>query len=222
VLLLGGAALGEEGLRAASRIEQVTGARVLAELWPARQRRGAGVPAVRPLAYRAEDIGIQLQDAEHLVRMATLHDALAGAPAHDVLGLTGLAMGQGLPLAVEVAIACPGRPVVCLEADGSAMYTISALWTHAREQLDVTTVVLNSRSYAILRTELDRVGAVATGGAATRLLELSHPDLDFVSLATGMGVPATRATTAEQLAEQFSAAVSTPGPHLLEAVLSGG
>lgn len=150
--------------------------------------------------------------------MATLPDALAGAPAHDYLGLTGLSIGQGLPLAAGAAIACPQRPVICLEADGSAMYTLSALWTQAREQLDVTTIVLNNRSYAILRAELERVGAAASG-AATRLIDLSGPDLDFVALATGMGVPATRATTTEQLGTQFRNAQSEPGPHLIEAVL---
>lgn len=151
--------------------------------------------------------------------MQTLDAAAAGAPAHDVLGLVGLAVGQGLPLAVGAAVACPDRPVVCLEADGSAMYTISALWTQARN-LDVTTVVLNNKSYAILRSELDRVEARGNGSASTRMLELSAPDLDFVSISRGMGVPATRANTAEELADQFTAAIRTPGPHLIEAVLS--
>ncbi|MEU7145350.1 acetolactate synthase large subunit [Nocardia sp. NPDC046473] len=152
--------------------------------------------------------------------MQTLTAATAGAPAHDALGLAGLAVGQGLPLSVGAAVACPDRPVVCLEADGSAMYTISALWTQARENLDITTVVLNNKSYAILRSELDRVGAQGNGSASTRMLDLSHPDLDFVALSHGMGVPATRATTAEQLADQFAAATREPGPHLIEAVLS--
>ena len=130
------------------------------------------------------------------------------------------AIGQGLPVATGAAVACPDRPVLCLEADGSAMYSLTALWTHAREQLNVTTVILNNRSYAILRMELQRVGAAETGGRAGALLDLSRPDLDFVALATGMGVPATRATTCDQLAEQLRAAFAEPGPHLIEAVLA--
>lgn len=145
--------------------------------------------------------------------------ATAGAPRHDVLPLTGGAIGQGLPVAVGAAVAAPDRPVVCLQADGSAMYTISALWTMAREGLDVTTVVLNNRAYAILRMELQRVGASAGGAKAAELLDLSGPDLDFVSLATGMGVPATRATTAEELVDQFAKALAEPGPHLIEAMV---
>ncbi|OLF08735.1 acetolactate synthase large subunit [Actinophytocola xinjiangensis] len=143
----------------------------------------------------------------------------AGAPRHDVLTLTGGAIGQGLPVAVGASVAAPDRPVVCLQADGSAMYTVSALWTMAREGLDVTTIVLNNRAYAILRMELSRVGAEATGPRAGQLLDLSGPDLDFVSLAQGMGVPASRATTAEELAEQFAKALAEPGPHLIEAMV---
>jgi len=110
--------------------------------------------------------------------------------------------------------------VVCLEADGSAMYSLSALWTQAREELNVTTVILNNGSYAILRMELQRVGVAETGDKAAELLDLSRPNIDFVALATGMGVPATRATTCEELAEQLRAAFAEPGPHLIEAILA--
>lgn len=142
-----------------------------------------------------------------------------GAPRHDVLTLTGGAIGQGLPVATGAAIASPDRPVVCLESDGSAMYTLSALWTQAREGLNVTTVVLSNRAYAILRMELRRVGAAAGGERAADLFDLSRPDLDFVAMATGMGVPASRATTAEELAVQFEKALAEPGPHLIEAIV---
>jgi acetolactate synthase-1/2/3 large subunit len=145
--------------------------------------------------------------------------ATAGAPRHDWLTLTGGAIGQGLPVATGAAVACPDRPVLCLEADGSAMYTISALWTQAREGLDVTTVIFSNRSYDILNMELQRVGAQAAGPRAKDLLDLSRPDLDFVALATGMGVPASRATTAEDFAKQLGHALAEPGPHLIEAVL---
>jgi acetolactate synthase I/II/III large subunit len=148
-----------------------------------------------------------------------LPGATAGAPPHDWLTLTGGSIGQGLPLATGAAIACPGRPVLALEADGSAMYTLSALWTHAREGLDVTTVIFSNHSYAILNMELDRVGAKPASGAARNLLELTRPGLDFVALATGMGVPAGRARTADELAGRLRRALAEPGPHLIEAVV---
>ena len=103
---------------------------------------------------------------------------------------TGGAIGLGLPVATGAAIGAPDRPVICIQADGSAMYTLQALWTQAREGLDVTTVILSNRAYAILNLELSRVGAGAGGPRAERMLELSSPDLDFVALAQGMGVPA--------------------------------
>ena len=145
--------------------------------------------------------------------------ATAGAPPHDWLNLTGGAIGQGLPLATGAAVACPDRPVIALEADGSAMYTISALWTHAREQLDITTVIFSNRAYGILRMELQRTGAPTTGATAQSLLDLSNPELDFVALATGMGVPASRAHTAGEFADQLRKALSEPGPHLIEAAV---
>jgi acetolactate synthase-1/2/3 large subunit len=145
--------------------------------------------------------------------------ATAGAPRHDLLTLTGGAIGQCLPVATGAAVAAPDRPVIALESDGSALYTISALWTQAREHLNVTTVLLNNRAYAILRLELQRVGAESSGPKANELLDLSHPDLDFVQIAEGMGVPAARATTAEELADQFRRALAEPGPHLIDAAV---
>ncbi len=145
--------------------------------------------------------------------------ATAGAPRHDWLTLTGGAIGQGLPVAVGAAVACPDRPVLCLEADGSAMYTISALWTMAREQLDITTIVLNNKAYAILQLEMWRVGVGRPGPKAASQLDLGNPDLDFVALAAGMGVPGSRAATAEELAEALRRALAEPGPHLIEAMV---
>jgi acetolactate synthase I/II/III large subunit len=176
------------------------------------------------LASWAEVVGALLPPAaivcdEANTSGAGLHAATAGAPRHDWLTLTGGAIGQGLPLAVGAAVACPDRPVIALEADGSAMYTLQALWTMAREDLDVTVVILNNGAYAILRMELNRVGAEAGGPTTESLLDLTGPALDFVSLAAGMGVPASRARTGEELAEQFSRAVAEPGPHLIEAVV---
>jgi len=310
-LLFGGPACREAGLRAISRIATATGAKPLAETFPARLERGAGLPSFERLGYLAEQASYQLQGIKHVVIAGTkapvsffaypgkpselvpegaqvhtlaelgqdvvgalealadavapdtepvvqqanrpelpagpltaqnwvdvigallpegaiisdeantsgvlLPAATAGAPRHDVLTLTGGAIGQGLPVATGAAIAAPERPVIALQADGSALYTISALWTHARENLNMTTVVLNNRAYAILRMELQRVGAEAGGPKANDLLDLARPDMDFVKIAEGMGVPATRATTAEELADQFNRAVSEPGPHLIDA-----
>ncbi len=143
--------------------------------------------------------------------------ATAGAPPHDWLSLTGGAIGQGLPLATGTAVACPDRPVLALEADGSAMYTVSALWTQAREQLDITTVIFSNRSYAILNLELQRTGAQVTGTTARDLLDLSRPTIDFTALASGMGVPASRAATVTEFSAQLRAALAEPGPHLIEA-----
>ena len=146
--------------------------------------------------------------------------ATAGAPAHDWLTLTGGAIGYGIPAAVGAAVAAPDRPVLCLESDGSAMYTISGLWTQARENLDVTTVIYNNGAYDILRIELQRVGAgSAPGPKALDLLDLSRPTIDFVKIAEGLGVSARRATTAEEFAGALRAAFAEPGPHLIDAIV---
>jgi acetolactate synthase I/II/III large subunit len=147
----------------------------------------------------------------------TLAAMTAGGPRHDVLTLTGGAIGQGLPVATGAAIACPDRPVLALEGEGSAMYTIQSLWTMAREQLDVTIVIFNNRSYAILNMELERVGARAGGARAKAQLDLADPDLGFVQIANGLGVPAVRPDTADQFAAELERAIAEPGPHLIEA-----
>ncbi len=146
--------------------------------------------------------------------------ATAGSPRHDWLTLTGGAIGLGLPMATGAAVAAPDRPVLCLEADGSAMYTLQALWTQAREELNVTTVVLSNRSYAILNIELHRVGADAGGPRARRLLDLSDPELEFCDLARGMGVPACKVENAEELSSALEAAYAAPGPNLIEVPLA--
>ena len=154
-----------------------------------------------------------------------LPQATAGAPAHDWLTLTGGSIGYGLPVSVGAGIACPDRPVLCLGSDGSAMYTISALWTQAREQLDVTTIIYANRSYDILRIEYQRVGATGgpaegqPGPMAESLLDLHRPTIDFVKLAEGMGVPARSVGTAEELADAMRWAFDEPGPHLIEAIV---
>jgi acetolactate synthase-1/2/3 large subunit len=314
LLLLGGAALSERGLRAATRVAAASGARLLAETHPARVEGGAGVPAVRRLAYFPEQADEQLAGLAHLVlagarspvsffaypgrptgdlvpggtavtelagpeqdvagaleeladalgappglevpraeplpagtgplsvrnlgatiaaslpeqaivvdeantSAAGLPRALSGAPRHTLLTLTGGAIGFGLPAATGAAVAAPGRPVVCIEADGSALYTIQALWTQAREQLDVTTVLVNNAAYAILRVELQRTAAGPAGPRAAALLDLSGPTPDFTQIARGLGVPAERVTTAEELDAALRRAHAEPGPHLIEAIV---
>ncbi len=268
MLLLGGAALSERGLRAASRVAAATGARLLAETFPARMEHGAGVPGLDRLAYLAEQAEAQLAGVSHLILagarapvsffaypgrasdlapgpVAVLADpdqdvegaldqladlvaagfspvlteaspplpadpgplnaislantiaaslpeqaivsdeantsgfalpmALASAPRHTLLTLTGGSIGQGLPVATGAAVAAPDRPVLSLEADGSALYTIQALWTQAREQLNVTTVLINNAAYAILRMELARTAASSTGQPGAWRSRVSAP-----------------------------------------------
>jgi acetolactate synthase-1/2/3 large subunit len=149
----------------------------------------------------------------------TLVASTAGGPRHDLLALTGGAIGQGLPVAVGAAVASPDRPVLALESDGSALYTIQSLWTMAREQLDITVVIFNNRSYAILNVELARVGAKNAGPEAKSQLDLSRPNVDFVELAKGFGVPALRVDNAEGFTAAVERAIAEPGPHLIEAVV---
>lgn len=142
----------------------------------------------------------------------------AGAAQHDWLDLTGGAIGMGIPCATGAAVACPDRQVIGLQADGSAMYTIQGLWTQAREQLDVTTILFNNRKYAILQVEFMRVGA-NPGPKAMDMLDLSRPDLNFVDMAASMGVPGERVTTAEQFQRALAAGLATKGPYLIEAMI---
>jgi acetolactate synthase I/II/III large subunit len=156
---------------------------------------------------------------EALTSGAGLTEMTSAGPRHDWLALTGGAIGDGLPMALGAAVACPDRPVIGIQADGSAMYTISALWSYAREQADITTIICDNGSYKILEHELSRVGAANDGERARELLDLGGPRLDFVSIAQGMGVPASRAATAEELADQLRHALAEPGPHLIVAAL---
>jgi acetolactate synthase-1/2/3 large subunit len=138
------------------------------------------------------------------------------APKHEWLHNMGGSIGLGLPLAVGAAVACPDRKVICLEGDGSALYTIQALWTMARENLDVTTIVFANRSYRILNIELSRVGAGSAGQRAKDMFDLTRPELDFVALAHSMGVPACRPSTAEELSSVLERAMQQKGPQLIE------
>ena len=145
--------------------------------------------------------------------------ATVNAPPHEWMTITGGAIGQGLPLSLGAAIACPDQKVIALQADGSAMYTVQALWSMARENTDVTVVLLNNRSYAILNIELARVGAGQPTPKTLSMFDLSHPDINWVQLSEGMGVPASRATTAEEFHQQFAEAMASKGPRLIEAMV---
>ena len=313
-LLLGRHALREPALLAAARIAAHSGVKLLAEVFPTRLERGAGLPPVERIAYLAELAGVQLAELQHLVlvdaktpvsffaypgkpselvpagcgvhmlstpaedaaaslkalatalgagdaapvlqpalrpgrprgrltaekvckavghllpeRAIVVDEAItaglmlplmtAGGPRHDLITLTGGAIGQGLPNAIGAAIACPDRPVLALIGDGTAMYTIQALWTLARENLDVTAIIFNNASYSVLNVELERVGAERVGDKARAQLDLKGPRLDFCRLAQGMGVHAARADTAEDFCRALEYALAQPGPHLIEAVV---
>jgi acetolactate synthase-1/2/3 large subunit len=145
---------------------------------------------------------------------------LSSGTAYDLLPVTGGAIGQGLPVAVGAALACPDRKVIALEADGSGMYTLQSLWTMAREQLDVVTIILANHRYRILDIEIRRTGAREIGKVANDMIDIGRPDLNWVKLAEGLGVPATRATTADEFIAQFRAAVNQAGPTLIEALIA--
>jgi acetolactate synthase I/II/III large subunit len=141
------------------------------------------------------------------------------SPPHSYLTQPGGAIGLGLPCATGAAVACPDRPVITLQADGSAMYTLQSLWTQAREQLNVKTIICNNRGYRILGIELTRAGVKEFGKQAQSLMNLTDPALDWVQLAQGMGVPAVRAETAGELMSALERALSEVGPRLIDAVL---
>lgn len=146
----------------------------------------------------------------------SLQKLTAGAAQHDLLQIVGGSIGIGPPLAVGAAIACPNRKVLALQADGSAMYTIQALWTQARENLDITTIIYANRAYAILQHELKNVGA-ETGKIAEDMMRIDKPTLDFVSLAKGMGVEGEKVTTPQELEKALAKGLAMQGPYLIEA-----
>jgi acetolactate synthase I/II/III large subunit len=207
-------------------LEELVEALDAADATPALQERFAPPRPEGPLTAEkvCQAIGATMPEAailsdEAITSALALPANTAGAPRHDWLTLTGGAIGQGLPVAVGAAIACPDRPVIALEADGSALYTIQSLWTMASEQLDVTVVIFNNRAYGILGTELTRIGVQEAGPIAKAQLELGNPDVDFVEIGTGLGISSRRVDTAEQLTSALDQANADPGPHLIEAVI---
>jgi acetolactate synthase I/II/III large subunit len=216
--------LAPPGGDAGALLEQLAGAAGAPEATRLETAEGVAKPSGELTAMSvAQAIGALLPEGaivsdESITSGLMLPMMTASSPPHDWLCLTGGSIGQGLPVAAGAAMASPGRRVIALEADGSAMYTVQSLWTMARENLDVTTVIYSNRSYAILNLELERIAAdVSESGH--RLFDLTGPALDFCALATGMGMAATRATTADEFVVQLERSLATPGPSLIEAVI---
>lgn len=147
------------------------------------------------------------------------YDVTSTAAPHDFLNMTGGAIGSMMAVSTGAGIACPDRKVVTLQGDGSAMYILQALWTQARENVDVVTVVYANRGYKILNNELKRVGATKEGALAASMFDLTNPTLDWVALANGMGVDAVRTESTKGFEAAFSAAMKSRGPKLIEAVI---
>jgi len=142
--------------------------------------------------------------------------AMNGARPHEWLYIMGGAIGQGMPVSIGAAVACPDRKVFSMESDGSAMYTVQSLWTQAREKLDIVTVMFSNRAYRILEASLDDMAVDTPGPKAREILSLENPVIDWVKMADSMGVHATRAETADDFSQQLSVAVAEPGPHFIE------
>ena len=187
---------------------------------PNRAQRPTG--PLTPESVAATIAGLQPEGAivmdEGLTSARAYFAAAANAPRYSYLTLTGGAIGQGLPCATGAALACPDRPVIALQADGSGMYTLQALWTQAREGLDVTTVILSNRGYQILAIELARTGIIEPGPGCRSLTDFD-PVPSWTLLARGFGVPAVAVEDAEGLWRELERALAEPGPHLIEVPL---
>jgi acetolactate synthase I/II/III large subunit len=213
--------------------EDVVGAlESLAEAVGAHDAQGAAQKAERPslpqgnitLPGLASVVGAILPENaividESMTSGRGMMSASKGAPPHDWLGNTGGSIGIALPLATGAAIAAPERRVLCLTADGSGMYTLQALWTMAREGLNVTTVVFANRDYAVLKREFSYLGAGSPGPRAASMFEIGHPDLDWVQLGKGMGVPGIRVNSLDRFAKALRDGFMAEGPSLIEVPL---
>jgi acetolactate synthase-1/2/3 large subunit len=218
------AAIEENGTGALEALVEECG--VSSASLPARNTMAAELPKGAPLTL--EHIGLTLAaempegcivSDEMISAAEAILQNLASARPFTHLPITGGAIGQGLPVAVGAAVACPHRKVIALQADGSAMYTLQALWTMAREHLDVVVVILANRRYKILEIETKRTGAGEIGPRANDMMDLTRPNLDWLKLSEGQGVSAGRATTGDQFIALFRDAVKQAGPRLIEAVL---
>jgi acetolactate synthase-1/2/3 large subunit len=191
----------------------------LAPLAPVKLGTGAITPAALGLTLGAMLPENAIVVDESITTGRNFYGTTTTSPPHDWLQNMGGSIGLCMPLAVGAAVACPDRKVVALESDGSGMYTLQALWTQAREGLNIVTVVFANRVYGILKHELANVGAENPGRKALDMLDLGRPDLDWVAMARGMGVPGARATTMEEFNKRFAQGLAAEGPYLIEAVL---
>jgi acetolactate synthase I/II/III large subunit len=144
------------------------------------------------------------------------------SPPHSLLTIAGGSIGYGMPCAAGASFAAPGKPVINIQADGSAMYTVQALWTMARENLNVTTLICNNGGYNIIAVELERAGLKDFGENARRLVDIDRPVIDWVALSQSLGVPAVRVEDAKELAVHMKRCISEPGPHLIEMIVKTG
>jgi len=216
------AAPGEDVVAALETLCEVTGAPRVdagAELAVPEPATGALTPDTVAQTVAANLLEGAIVADEAVTSRASLPSMTAGCPAHDWLSLTGGALGQSLSAAAGAAIACPDRPVLCLQADGAGMYAPQALWTMVREGLNVTVLIYANRTYRILHNEHARLGLGEVGEAARRLLDIGDPELDWTHIARGMGMPAVRVTDNASLHSELAIALGEPGPRLIEAVL---
>jgi acetolactate synthase-1/2/3 large subunit len=218
-------ARGEDAAAGLAALADALGAPATGPVQPYRVAQAAPAGALTP-----QSAGVSI--ARHLPEGAIICDdsvtsgggvavpCLTARP-HEVLALTGGAIGQAIPLSIGAAVARPGRKVLSLNGDGAAMYTVQGLWTIARENLDVTVVVFANHVYRILNIELARTGAAAKAGPrAASLLDLGDPKIDWVSLARGLGLPAVRCETAEAFEAEFADAMAHTGPRFIEASIA--
>ena len=147
------------------------------------------------------------------------YNELRNCVPHSWLNLTGGSIGGGGPVAVGAATACPDRTVFALLGDGGAGYTIQYLWTAAREDLKVISVIFSNRQYNILEVEYRRMGVNEIGAKAASLFDLTNPELDWVAIAKGFGVPGQKATDCASFNSALQSAIASEGPYLIEADL---
>ncbi|HOV91209.1 MAG TPA: acetolactate synthase large subunit [Syntrophorhabdaceae bacterium] len=166
---------------------------------------------------------LQPEDAiivdEGLTSFFAYYSLSAGQSPHTVLTITGGAIGYGMPCAIGAAMACPERPVINVQADGSALYTVQALWTQAHESMNIKTLICSNRSYNILKIELGRAGITHPGKSSLSLMDIDKPYVDWVKIARGFGIKAVSVETAEDLTKEFKNALIEKGPHLIEMIL---
>lgn len=215
--------LQEDVMVALEALAEAVGASRVQPVRQVRTERALPTGPLSPLAVAEALAALMPEDAvvvdEAITGGFNSYPLTAAAGPHDWLQNMGGSIGFAPPVATGAALGAPGRPVICLTGDGSAMYSLQALWTQARENLHVVTLVFSNRTYQILKMEFAGVGAGQPGPSALAMMNLDNPDLDWVRLGEGMGVPSSRATTAEELCVALSRALAAEGPSLIEVML---